>query len=63
MVWLISAEVLISLLDFSSCPCILLLPGTTVSKIKNETSVDSKWGGGGGLTWQFVNSSVAKLFV
>ena len=60
MVWLIS-EVLISLLDFSSCPCILLLPGTTVSKIKNETSVDSKWGGG--LTWQFVNSSVAKLFV
>ena len=63
MVWLIS-EVLISLLDFSSCPCILLLPGTTVSKIKIETSVDSKWGrGGGGLTWQFVNSSVAKLFV
>ena len=46
MVWLIS-EVLISLLDFSSCPCMLLLPGTTVSKIKNETSVDSKWGGGG----------------
>ena len=61
MVWLISAEVLISLLDFSSRPCILLIPGTTVSKIKNETSVDSKcWGG---LIWQFVNSSVAKLFV
>ena len=47
MVWLISAEVLISLLDFSSSPCILLLPATTVSKIKIETSVDSKWGGGG----------------